>query len=51
MSPHLTSLEFLVLAGLVAAWRLPDWLMKFVRLADALRRFQLRWPRTRHPRP
>ncbi len=44
MWPHLTTREFLIVVVLIAAWRLPDWLRKFVRLADELHSFRTRWP-------
>ncbi len=40
MWPHLTTQEFMILMTLLVLWRLPDWLRKFVRLADELRRFR-----------
>jgi hypothetical protein len=38
MWPHLTMPEFLIFMALLALRGLPDWLHKFVRLADELER-------------
>ncbi len=37
---HLSSPQFFALVGLVAAWRFPEWALKLLDLAEALRRFR-----------
>ncbi|HXP29398.1 MAG TPA: hypothetical protein VN804_06550 [Solirubrobacteraceae bacterium] len=41
--PQLSSLEFVIVVGLVAVWMAPNWLYKLLLLAEALRRFRDRW--------
>lgn len=40
MWPHLTMPEFLIFMAVLALRGLPDWLRKFVRLADELERWR-----------
>jgi hypothetical protein len=49
---HLSSLEFFTLVVLAVGWRFPDWLLKLIGLAEAVKRFRARWPPTaRRRRP
>jgi hypothetical protein len=40
LMPHPTFLEIAALVGYRAWWRAPDWGLKVVELADAIRRFR-----------
>lgn len=40
MWPHLTIWEFVPLVALSVAWLFPDWVLKLLKMAEAVRRFR-----------
>lgn len=42
MWPHLTPWEVLPAIGLRAVWLIPDWLLKALTVAEAIRRYRRR---------
>lgn len=42
MWPHLATWEFVPIVVLLALWRAPDWILKVLATAEAVRRFRQR---------
>lgn len=49
--PHLTSTDIELIVGVRALWKAPEWGMKVLMLAYAIRRYRGRGPRAGSRRP